>query len=141
MQDSLKLILQAFINDVWNTGDFSLLDQYLSPAYTVKHDPGDLWEKQTLDHKTYIERVMYSRNAFPDLKFDIQQMISEDQYVVAFWIMSGTHEGDLHNLQATHKPFAITGMTIYEFDADNKICSHTQAYDRLGFIGQMGILG
>lgn len=138
--NNLKTTLQSFMDTVWNNGDFSTIDDFVSEAYIIKHDPGDAWEGQTLDRATFQERVMYSRNAFPDLNFAIQEMIQENNRVVAFWIMSGTHEGDLSNLPATGRKFAISGMTIYDFDEHGKICGHTQAYDRLGFMAQMGIL-
>ena len=138
--NNLKTTLQSFMDTFWNNGDFSTIDDFVSEAYIIKHDPGDAWEGQTLDRATFQERVMYSRNAFPDLNFAIQEMIQENNRVVAFWIMSGTHEGDLSNLPATGRKFAISGMTIYDFDEHGKICGHTQAYDRLGFMAQMGIL-
>ena len=138
---TLKSTLQTFMGTIWNTGDFSQLEQYVSQQYTIKHDPGDAWEGQTLDHATFQQRVMYSRNAFPDLNFDIQEMVGEGNRVVAFWIMSGTHQGDLDNIPATGRQFSISGMTIYDFDDAGKVCGHTQAYDRLGFIGQMGLMG
>ncbi|MGB7339051.1 MAG: ester cyclase [Phototrophicaceae bacterium] len=137
----LKTNLQIFMDTIWNQGDFSNLAQMVSNSYTVHHDVGDAWEGQTLNHEMFVERVMFSRNAFPDLHFDIQDMIAEDNRVVAFWMMSGTHDGDLPNLPKTGRPFKISGMTIYDFDADGKVCGHTQAYDRLGFLAQMGILG
>lgn len=138
---NLKSILQTFMDVIWNKGDFSQIDTYVSEQYTVKHDPGDAWDKQTLNRETFIERVMYSRTAFPDLNFDIQEMVAEDKRVVAFWIMSGTHEGDLLNLPATGRTFSISGITIYDFDDNDRVCGHTQAYDRMGFLAQMGILG
>lgn len=137
---SLKTTLSNFMDNIWNAGDYSKVEHYVAPEYTIKHDPGDAWDGQTLDHATFIERVGYSRNAFPDLNFAIQEMIEEGDKVVASWVMSGTHKGDLDNIPATGKPFSITGMTIYYFQ-DGKICGHWQAYDRLGFIGQMGIMG
>ncbi len=136
----LKSTLQLFMEQIWNSGNFDEVHTYVCEQYIVKHDPGDAWEGQTLNHATFIERVCYSRHAFPDLRFDIKEMVAEGERVAAFWIMSGTHEGDLQNLMATGKPFRISGMTIYEFDEDGKICGHTQAYDRLGFITQMGVL-
>jgi steroid delta-isomerase-like uncharacterized protein len=140
-QPDLKATLQQFMDAIWNAGNYDAVPTYVSEQYTVKHDPGDAWEGQTLDHATFIERVRYSRNAFPDLNFDIQQMVAEGQRVVAFWVMSGTHNGDLTDLPATGRPFRISGMTIYDFDAYGKVSGHTQAYDRLGFLAQLGVLG
>jgi len=139
--NNLKTTLQTFMDVIWNAGDFSNIADIVSEAYTVKHDPGDAWEGQTLDRATFQERVMYSRNAFPDLNFAIQDMLQEGNRVAAFWIMSGTHEGDLPNLPASGHKFAISGMTIYDFDEHGKVSGHTQAYDRFGFLAQMGVLG
>ena len=136
----LKAKMRAFMEAIWNTGDFSQLGTFVSERYTIKHDPGDAWEGQTLDREQFAERVMYSRNAFPDLRFDIQDMVAEGQRVAVFWIMSGTHQGALDNLPATGKPFTISGITIYDFDDHGKVCGHTQAYDRLGFMAQMGLI-
>ena len=134
-----KTILTTFMEEIWNQGNFSQLDSFVAPTYEIKHDPGDPWQGQIINLDTFKTRVLYSRNAFPDLNFDIQEMVAEGDNVVAFWIMSGTHQGDLPNLPATGRPFSISGMTIYYFD-ENKVCGHTQAYDRLGFLGQIGFV-
>lgn len=136
----LKTTLHTFMEHVWNNGDFDQLESYVAEQYTITHDPGDAWEGQTLDLATFQERVLYSRNAFPDLRFDIQEMIAEGDQVVASWIMSGTHEGDLPQLPASGVHFSITGLTIYSF-LDGKVSGHWQAYDRLGFLAQIGFLG
>lgn len=138
-QQTLPTILTTFMEEIWNRGNFGQLETFVAPQYEIKHDPGDPWEGQTLDLETFKTCVLYSRNAFPDLNFAIQEMVAEADKVVAFWIMSGTHQGDLPNLPATGGAFAISGMTIYYF-AENKVCGHTQAYDRLGFLGQVGFV-
>jgi steroid delta-isomerase-like uncharacterized protein len=104
-----------------------VIDTYVSPQYTIKHDPGDAWDGQTLDRTTFQQRVLYSRNAFPDLNFAIQEMVEEGEQVVVFWIMSGTHNGDLPNLPATGRAFSISGITIYYFDSD-KLCGHSSKF-------------
>ena len=134
-----KTILTTFMEEIWNQGNFSRLDNFVAPTYEIKHDPGDPWQGQIINLDTFKTRVLYSRNAFPNLNFDIQEMVAEGDNVVAFWIMSGTHQGDLPNLPATGRPFSISGMTIYYF-MGNKVCGHTQAYDRLGFLGQIGFV-
>ena len=128
------------MDEVWNRGDFSHLYEYLAPNYEVRHDPRDPWDGKTLKRDEFIERVMYSRNAFPDLNFATREMIAEGDRVAIHWTMTGTHQGDLLQLPATGKPFAITGMTFYYFDADSKVCGHSQAFDQLAFLAQIGVL-
>lgn len=138
--ENLKPILSTFMEQVWNNGNFSQIEDFVATRYEIKNDPGDPWDGQTLTIPAFKERVLYTRNAFPDLHFEIQEMIEENGKVVASWIMSGTQKGDLPQLPATGKPFSISGMTIYYFDG-GKLCGHTLAYDRLGFLAQMGFFG
>lgn len=140
LTNNSETTLTTFMDQVWNKGDFSRLSDFIAPQYEIKHDPGDPWDGHSLDNDTFKQRVLFSRNAFPDLNFSIKDMIEEGDKVIAYWVMTGTHQGDLPQLPATGKSFSITGMTIYYFD-NEKICGHTQAFDRLGFLSQMGYLG
>ncbi len=133
-----KQLMSLFMHQIWNQGDFSRLADMVAPAYRVSHDEYDPWSGQTIDHETFRQRVLYSRNAFPDLNFDIREMLEEDNSVAIRWIMSGTHKGDLPMLPATGRNFSIAGMTFYYFE-DGKICGHTQSLDQFGFLKQMGL--
>lgn len=128
------------MDQVWNSGNFDQIEDFVAPRYEIKNDPGDPWDGQSLTITAFKERVLYSRNAFPDLHFEIQEMIGENDKVVVSWIMSGTHTGDLPQMPATGKSFSISGITIYYFE-DGKLCGHTQAFDRLGFLSQMAFFG
>ena len=131
----LTSTLAAFMDEVWNGGNVSNLDRYLAPAYTVRDDPGDPWNGQTLDRDEFCVRVAYSRDAFPDLRFDIREAIEGASVVAIRWVMSGTHHGDLPGLPATGRPFSVSGMTFCYFEG-GRICGHAQAFDQFGFLSQ-----
>jgi steroid delta-isomerase-like uncharacterized protein len=134
--NQLKQILSQFMGQIWNQGNYDQIADLVALQYEIKNDPVDPWNGQIIDHETFKERVAYSRNAFPDLNFAIQEMVSEDDRVAASWTMSGTHEGDLPQLPATSRKFSITGITIYYFE-DGKVSGHWQAFDQLGFLSQI----
>jgi steroid delta-isomerase-like uncharacterized protein len=131
-------LMNLFMQRVWNQGDFSRLSDMVAPDYNVSQDDYDPWSGQVIDHETFKQRVLYSRNAFPDLNFDIQEMAEGDDSVAIRWIMSGTHTGDLPVLPATGRKFSIPGMTFYYFRVE-KICGHSQSFDQFGFLKQMGV--
>lgn len=135
-----KQLMSLFMQQIWNEGNFSRLTDMVAPAYHVSHDDYDPWSDQTIDHETFRQRVLYSRNAFPNLNFDIQEMLAENDRVAIRWIMSGTHKGDLPMLPATGRSFSIAGMTFYYFE-DDKISGHSQSFDQFGFLKQMGMFG
>ncbi len=137
---SKKQILHQFMKKIWNEGDFSDLCEYVAPEYRVSKDDYDPWSGQTIDHEIFRERVLYSRNAFPDLNFDIREMIEDDDSIAVSWVMSGTHLGDLALLPASGRKFSIEGMTFYYFK-DGRLCGHSQTFDQFGFLKQMGVFG
>ena len=107
-----KQLMNLFIQQVWNEGNFSRLSDMVAPDYSVSQDDYDPWSGQVIDYETFKQRVLYSRNAFPDLNFDIQEMAEGGDSVAIRWIMSGTHTGDLPVLPATGRKFSIPGMTF-----------------------------
>jgi steroid delta-isomerase-like uncharacterized protein len=136
--DPAKLI-ELFIEEVWNRGDFSNLEALVVDPYTIHSDPGDPWNGKSIDYETFRTRVGYTRRAFPDVRFNIDETISGNDKVAIRWTMAGTHLGDLPMLPSSGMPFAITGMTFYYFD-HGKICGHRQVFDQLGFLAQIKML-
>lgn len=123
---------------IWNHGDYAAIERLIAPRYTIHSDPGDRWEGQTLDRKTYEQRVRYSRAAFPDLVFTVHDRIAAGQRVSVRWTAQGTHAGDLTGLPATGKRVTFSGQTLYEL-RDGQLAGHWQVVDRLGFIQQVGV--
>ena len=122
--------------ETWSQDDLTSLDSLIAARYSIFSDPGDAWEGQTLDRATYRTRLLHSRKAFPDLVFEIAQLIHEQDRVAAIWKASGTHLGDLPGLPATGKKLSFAGQTFYLIE-NGKAAGHWQTIDRLGFIQQL----
>lgn len=132
-----KLRLAAFIHHVWDEGKVDASDDYVAEAYTIRHDPGDPWDGKTLDRAGFKDRVQKSRAAFPDQKFDIQELFADGQNIVMTWLWSGTHTGDLPGFPATDRPISMSGATVYTFDNNERLTGHWQITDRLGVFQQL----
>ena len=117
-----------------------MLMNLLRPNTPSTMTPGDPWEGQTLDKEEYKQRVLYSRNAFPDLCFNIKEFVTSEDRVVINWVLTGTHQGDLADVPATGKKISMSGLTIYYF-GEGKISGHWQVIDRLAFLAQIGMFG
>lgn len=126
-------LVRELVRTVWSLGDYSAVGRLVAARYVVHSDPGDAWEGRTLDHAAYVERVRYSRAAFPDLGFEIEDAVADGRRVALRWRAEGTHDGDLRDLPATGRRVTFTGQTIYEL-RDGKIAGHWQVIDRLGFL-------
>lgn len=130
-------LLRAFMQKVWNEQDFNSVETFVDNDYTIHLDNGDPWEGKTLNHSEFKIRLHYSFDSFPDMHFDIQQAISDGDYVAITWIMTGTNLGNIGGFPPTNKPIKTFGNTIYHFK-NGKVCGHTQVFDRTTVMRQLG---
>ena len=83
-----KALVRRFIEELLNTGNLALADELLCPTFVSYALP---------DPRQRIERFTYEvgalRTAFPDLHFMIQDLDAAGDRVVAWFTMSGTHQG------------------------------------------------
>jgi steroid delta-isomerase-like uncharacterized protein len=132
--------LVEFMEAVWNAGDVAAADRFLAEQYTIHSDPGDAWDGQTLSREGFKNRLVTSRAPFPDLRFELGDLVAEGDRVAVSWIMRGTQLGALGGLPPSGRTIAVRGMTIYYF-TDGRIAGHRQIVDRLAVAQQLGLLG
>ncbi len=135
--DRNKAAVVRLIDEVWSQGNLDVADELIAPAYVIHHDPGDPWESKTLNHESFKERVVHARTIFPDLRFQILELIAEGDKVAVSWRFRGTQAGPLPGMPASGKPVEVSGITIYDFEGD-KIAGHWQEIDRVGLMQQLG---
>jgi predicted ester cyclase len=133
---SIKETFLHFLHDVWNEGNIDASDKYIAPSYTIHHDPGDPWDKQTLTLAQYKDRVRISRAPFPDQCFTVQELFVDGNTLIATWTWAGTHNGVLPGSPASGKHITMSGITVYYFDSEH-FTGHWQVVDRLGVYQQL----
>ena len=133
-------VVRALFDRVWNAADLNAVDELLAAEYTIHHDPGDPWEGQTLTIDGFKDRFTKSRAPFPDLHFDIREVVAQGDRVAVNWIMRGTNTGELAGRPASGKAIEARGITIYYVE-NGRITGHNQAMDRLAVLQQLGLLG
>lgn len=76
---------------------------------------------------------------FPDLHVDIQWMTAEDDRVVAFVEMTGTHEGPwLMVRDATHRPMRANLLLALQFDDDGMVVDNWLGTNFIAMLAQLG---
>ena len=134
-QDNMKHARQIF--DAWNSHD--------AERYVKLLDEKSAIESDTIPQKTLVGRdaarqffLVYVR-AFPDLHFDIEQMLTAGDFVVVRWTATGTHRGDLMGLPPTNKSAVTRGCSVTEYK--NGRASHDRIYwDSGNLLRQLGVL-
>jgi predicted ester cyclase len=113
-----------------------LVEEYLAVADNyVRHDlraaqaaPGPEGQKRiTADF----------RAAFPDLRFEVEIMLAEDEFVVARWTATGTHSGRWGTIEPTGRRGTFSGVNIFRFE-DGKVAEIWNHRDDLGLLEQLG---
>lgn len=130
-------IIARFLEEVWNAGDAAAVDRYLAPSYSVQHDPGDPWHGKTLSREEFKHRLRTSRAPFPDQRFTVIHSAEEGDRVAVAWTWEATHKGDIPGFPATGRRIAMSGITFYFFDSEDRLTGHWQAVDRLGVMMQL----
>ncbi|MFB4306700.1 ester cyclase [Actinomadura sp. GTD37] len=82
-----------------------------------------------------------ARRAFPDLDYDVGQVIAEGDYVAFRLTMRGTHEGPLpgSGLPGTGKRVEVRQLHMIRFEGE-RIAEHWAVRDDIGMMRQLGVI-
>jgi predicted ester cyclase len=85
-----------------------------------------------------------AKQALPDVKVELEDMVAEGDKVVARWRATGTHKGTSKHpffgeVKATGKPIDVTGITILRFQ-EGHVVETWGLTDELGGAEQLGLV-
>jgi len=86
--------------------------------------------------RTFIAGIF---SAFPDFHIDLKSQFVAGNWAAMEWIMTGTHEGDLAGMPATHKRFSIRGASVVELN-NARMKRISDYWDLATFLKQLGLL-
>ncbi len=130
-----KALIHEIIEEVWNKGDLEAVDRYFAPDY-VDHSP---LPGQAPGSEGYKQAVVAMREAFPDLRLTLEDILAEGDKVAFRYTMEGTHQGDFMGIPPTGKPFSVGGM-IFARIAEGKAVERWANLDTLGLMQQLGAI-
>jgi steroid delta-isomerase-like uncharacterized protein len=132
-----KAVLRREVEELYNhTGNLDAVEELFSPEY-VSHEPTS-GEVRGIEGARQFAATF--REAFPDLRNNIEDMVAEGDKVVMRFKGSGTHEGETEAFgPPTGKRMEITGITIKRL-AEDKIVEAWTNFDALGMMQQLGVM-
>jgi len=136
MSEQNKNVIRRLVEEVWNKGDLSAVEQLLTPNYT-HHDSAtpDFGRGPEAERK----RASLYRAAFPDLHMTIENIISEGDTVMARWSCHATHKGELNGIAPTGKRIDITGISVCRISG-GKLAEGWVQWAALGMMQQLGVV-
>jgi predicted ester cyclase len=116
MSEANKLIVKKWFEQVWNQKDESAIDRMFSPqgkAHGFADDAGPLVgpEAYKVPYRTFCA-------AFPDIHFDIEDIVTEGEMAAVRWRATMTHQGNQLGFPASGKRAELTGSSFLRIEGD-----------------------
>jgi len=127
-----KAVYLRFIEEVFNRGDFSHLDELLADNYKIQgvqpaSSPADAVRASA---------TMF-RTAFPDLHIEVEEVIAEGNTVAARARLTGTQLGEFLGTPPTGRSVSVSNLTILHL-RDGKMAESWVADDFQAMKRQLG---
>ena len=133
-----KELVRRFYDEVWQKGNLDFADQVFAEGY-VRNDPRRGTPPAGPRGQKLIARGF--RESFPDLRYDVQFLIADGDYVAARWTITGTNTGPGPEGRAsTGKRVEFSGVNIFRFGPAGKVVEIWNHRDDLGYREQMGLV-
>jgi len=135
MSDENKKIARKLMEAGWNTGKVEVVDELMSSQCRF-HDP--VFPSLTSGAENYKQHMRMCRDAFPDLKFTIEDEIAERNEAVQHWKAHGTMRGTFLGMSPTNKSATVSGTTINRIEK-GKIVEQWVDWNLLSLMEQLGL--
>lgn len=128
-----KEVIFDYYRRVWEKGDTGAIPALFAPGYvnhagargTLKGPQGILANYRSL------------KEAFPDVAFTLDIVVSEGTRVCVYYTMTGTHAGPFMGIAPTGRTVEVPGIGIYEV-RDGIIVESWVVRDSLVLLRQLG---
>jgi steroid delta-isomerase-like uncharacterized protein len=126
-----EAVVRRFMQELWSEGKLSVADELVSADHV--HHLGD----DTLRGPDGIKgAVTWLRTAFPDLTFEIDDLMSDGDRVALRWTARGTHRGTFADVAPTGRQVAWTGCDWFRLRSGQLVEAFVMAdgealYDQL----------
>jgi predicted ester cyclase len=135
MATDMKTQLSRIPLEVFNQGNFGLIDELIAPDFVEHYEqPG-----VPPTREGFKQLAMALRSAFPDLRYTVEDAIEAGDKIVHRLAASGTMKGDLLGIPATGTRATWTEIHIGRV-ANGLLVEHWGLVDQLGMLVQLGIV-
>lgn len=129
-------IVRRLYEEIWNKRRLEVLSELVSPSHAL-HGPN--FSGSSVGPEAYKRQVALFLAGFPDLRWTIEETITEKDKVAVVWSFTGTHKGEYMGVSATNKKVSIDGITVHEI-ANGKIMDSYVNWDTWGLMQQLGVV-
>jgi len=137
-EEQLKARTVTGFERMFNEGDLDYVDEALAPG-AVDHQ-----EEPGTDFVAHLKEVVVTlREAFPDLRFELHEMLCEGDIVACRSTMTGTHQGPLKvgpmaSLAVNGTRIEVPHMHFFRYDEEGRVTDLWHVWNTLLLARQLG---
>ena len=132
-EQNMALVRTVF--DRLNRSDETVYQEMYAPEYSW-HFPSNNPKVMTREEEAGGVKSAWS--GFPDLHWDIEEMVSSGDRVIVRYVERGTHKGEYQGLRPTGNMLEACGVWMARIK-DGKIVEVREDFDELGWMQQLGM--
>jgi steroid delta-isomerase-like uncharacterized protein len=133
--EAKKALLKRYADAVLSGHDLAAMDEFFHADY-VQEDPPDGMGPGRDGLRQWLATWM---QAFPDVRWTVQEQVGEGDQVWSRSTWEGTHQGPYLGIPPSGRKVTAAVWTINRI-ADDKIAAGRMLGDRLGLIRQLGVI-
>ena len=134
MQQTLEPLITSAWLAAWDKGDLDALDRLVAPGYTRTSKATGA----TVDLAGLKSEIAAVREAFPDLRTTVDDVVEGDGTVAVFWTSTGTHTNEYLGVPATGLTVQTRGSNILTVE-NGKILTESVTWDGSELLAGLGI--
>ena len=136
MQQTPEAMLRSWFEELWNQGREETIDRLLAPTAKVHGlTPAD---QPIVGPEAFKPFFRQFRQAFPDIRITVEQIVAEGDVVAARCLVRGSHTGNTLG-SATNRAVEFSGMCIVKA-AGSQFVEGWNSFDFLTCYQQIGLL-
>ncbi len=137
-EEQLKALTLEGFERMFNNGELEYVEQATAP------DAIDHQEPEGTDFVAHLREVIATlRTAFPDLRFEVHEVLAEGEIVACRSTMTGTHQGLLNigpmaALPVTGARIEVPHMHFFRYDQQGRVTDLWHVWNTLLLARQLG---
>jgi predicted ester cyclase len=132
-QERNKQVVLRFMEEVQNSRDYSKIPEFCTPDQVLDHPEMAAPVRGLAILERKINEMVA---AFPDMRFDPEDVLAEGDQVAVRFTLTGTQTGRLGPVAATGRSIVQSGIAVYDM-RDGKIAEVRIREDLLQMLGQL----
>jgi steroid delta-isomerase-like uncharacterized protein len=133
LSDNIEIITR--FEHAFRAGDLATIDELCDPG-VVDHNPAP---DQDPTLAGFRQKVAGFRSIFPDLEYDLQDIIASGDTVATRWVVTGSLQQEFMGIPATGQTIRVEGMNFYRLE-DGRLTDIWTQFDGVGMMQQLGAL-